>query len=52
MTEKNQTKLLEDLYPYHFNALSTANLTPSKIQTLKEQVENNKTEEIKKNIKK
>ena len=48
MTKENQIKLLDELYPHHFDALHTTNLTPSKILTLKEQNENNRTDEIKK----
>ena len=41
---------MEDLYPHHFDALRTTDLTPSKIPTLEEQIKNNKTDEIKKNM--
>ena len=48
MTEENQMNLLDKLYPHHFHMLKIASLTPSKIPTLKEQLKNNKTDEIKK----
>ena len=48
MTEENQMNLLDKLYTQHFHALKIASLTPDKILTLKEQLKNNKTDEIKK----
>ena len=48
MAEENQMSSLDELYPHYFHALKITSLTPSKILILKEQLENNKTDEIKK----